>query len=59
MLSSGSIVAATWEARCRERKLYDLKGTTTHTPARGRAETWKLYSLDVHNNGKIPRQSFI
>lgn len=28
MLSSGSIVAATCEARCRERKLYDLSGRT-------------------------------
>ena len=34
MLSSGSIVAATWEARCRERKLYDLMRTN---PPKGRA----------------------
>ena len=56
MLSSGSIVAATCEARCRERKLYD---PDEDQPTQGPRETWKLYSLDVHNNGKIPRQSFI
>ena len=53
MLSSGSIVVANSKARCRERKLYDLKVDQPKGPRRD------VYSLDVHNNGKIPRQSFI
>ena len=57
MLSSGSIIVlANSQARCRERKLYD---PDEDQPTQGPRETWKLYSLDVHNNGKIPRQSFI
>ena len=49
MLSSGSIVAATCEARCRERKLYDLMRTN---PPKGRARRGSFILSTCTTTGK-------